>query len=79
MITGFSGAAGLTLVFFFLPVVLAIWLLRISRPATNRNSADRISLVLAGILGFVFLGRNDYRPGNVVACCGDTGPIFANK
>jgi len=54
MITGFSGAAALTLVFFFLPVVLAIWLLRISRPATNRTSADRISLALAGILGLVF-------------------------
>jgi hypothetical protein len=54
MITGFSGAAALTLVFFFLPVVLAIWLLRISRQATNRSSSDRFSLAVAGILGFVF-------------------------
>ncbi|MCK9591157.1 MAG: hypothetical protein M0Q91_03995 [Methanoregula sp.] len=54
MITGFSGAAALTLVFFLIPVVLAVWLLRIAFFVTTRSSMDRISLAVAGVLGLVF-------------------------
>lgn len=54
MITGFSGAASLTFVFFLIPVVLAIWLLRIAFFVTTRSSMDRISLIGAGVLGLGF-------------------------
>ncbi len=54
MITGFSGSAVLTLVFVIIPVVLAVWLLRIARCATSRSPVDRISMGGIGLLGLLF-------------------------
>lgn len=54
MITGFSGAAALTLVFVLIPIILAVWLLRIARFSATRSPVDRISLGCAGLLGLIF-------------------------
>lgn len=54
MITGFSGAVALTLAFVIIPIILAVWLLRIARFKESRFPMDRISLGCAGLLGLLF-------------------------
>jgi hypothetical protein len=54
VITGFSSSIALTLVFASAPVVLSVWALRKARSRSIRTILDRGSLLLIGILGFVF-------------------------
>jgi uncharacterized membrane protein len=54
VITGFSSSIALTLVFASAPVVLSVWALRKARSRSIRTMQDRGSLLLIGILGFVF-------------------------
>ena len=53
MVTGFSAGVIVTLILAFIPIMLGIWILRISRSTFPLSKKDRFSLGIIGLLGLL--------------------------
>jgi hypothetical protein len=54
MVTGLSAGVIITLILAFIPIMLGIWILRISRSTFPLSKKDRFSLGIIGLLGLLF-------------------------
>jgi hypothetical protein len=53
-LTGLSAGVIITLILAFIPIMLGIWILRISRSTFPLSKKDRFSLGIIGLLGLLF-------------------------
>jgi hypothetical protein len=54
LVTGLSAGVIITLILAFIPIMLGIWILRISRSTFPLSKKDRFSLGIIGLLGLLF-------------------------